>query len=313
MTEYRIRAFLSLHYLWSSQTSSDQFALFQELIARYSGALAFLQTQHQTAGMFIAQGENKSLKQAYLPSMVGGELLIGVGFSHLRRRGAPSVTATPIDGGYCLRGNVPWVTGWGIFSEFIIGATLPDGETLLGLVPLANINRTILCSQPLALNALNSTNTVAVELVDWYLPRSRVVAIYPADWIQLRDRRSIRQRAIFPLGCARAGLDLVGRIAAHKPLESVVDVYQHLDDELQACREQVLHSPAGSLAEELKICSHAIDLALRCAQTAVVVTGGMANLQTHPAGRVYREALMSSISGQTPEILSATIAQISKR
>ncbi len=123
-----------------------QFSVFQELIVRYSGALAFLKPNINSR-MFIAQGENESLKQAYLPSMVGGELLIGVGFSHLRRRVnhrwqlPPSMVVIVCEG--------MSVGDWmGIFSEFIIGATLPDGETILGLVPLANINRAILCSQP---------------------------------------------------------------------------------------------------------------------------------------------------------------------
>ena len=41
--------------LGSSQVSKQTFHTFQELVARYSGALAFLQTQHQSAATMIFQ------------------------------------------------------------------------------------------------------------------------------------------------------------------------------------------------------------------------------------------------------------------
>jgi hypothetical protein len=30
---------------------------------------------------------------------------------------------------------VPWVTGFGLFQEFIVAAVLPDGGAVFGLVP----------------------------------------------------------------------------------------------------------------------------------------------------------------------------------
>jgi len=48
-----------------------------------------LKTQHQSAGNAIANSDNESLKRDYLPLMGSGEILVGVGFSHLRRHGEP--------------------------------------------------------------------------------------------------------------------------------------------------------------------------------------------------------------------------------
>ncbi len=64
-----------------SEVSEQTFRIFQELIARYSGALAFLQAQHQSAGGMLAASKNSSLKCQYLPRMSNGEILVGVGFS----------------------------------------------------------------------------------------------------------------------------------------------------------------------------------------------------------------------------------------
>jgi alkylation response protein AidB-like acyl-CoA dehydrogenase len=49
---------------------------------------------------------------------------------------------------------------------------------------------------------------------------------------------------------------------------------------------------------------------MRRAQAAVRVTRGMANLRAQPAGRIYREALMFSLLGQTPELVAAHLARI---
>ncbi|MGC1215901.1 MAG: acyl-CoA dehydrogenase family protein, partial [Phormidesmis sp.] len=79
---------------------------FQRTVARYSGALAFLQTQHQSAASLLLASENEALQQQYLPGMATGAQRLGVGFSQLRRRPAP-LTARAVAGGYRLNGQVP--------------------------------------------------------------------------------------------------------------------------------------------------------------------------------------------------------------
>ncbi|MCU0547906.1 MAG: acyl-CoA dehydrogenase family protein [Leptolyngbya sp. Prado105] len=69
-----------------AELDNPLFDQFQEQTARFSEALAFLQTQHQSAGEILSKSENEALKQAYLPQMGTGENLVGIGFSHLRRQ-----------------------------------------------------------------------------------------------------------------------------------------------------------------------------------------------------------------------------------
>jgi len=42
----------------------------------------------------------------------------------------------------------------------------------------------------------------------------------------------------------------------------------------------------------------------------VVVSSGAANGTLHPAGRVYREALVYTVSGQTKDVMVATLDRI---
>lgn len=49
---------------------------------------------------------------------------------------------------------------------------------------------------------------------------------------------------------------------------------------------------------------------LRCANAAITVSSGAANYQDHPAQRVYREALVFAVSGQTTAVMEATLAEL---
>ncbi|MBD2743839.1 acyl-CoA dehydrogenase family protein [Coleofasciculus sp. FACHB-1120] len=296
-----------------SEVSEQTFRIFQELIARYSGALAFLQAQHQSAGGMLATSKNSSLKCQYLPHMSNGEILVGVGFSQLRRQGDPTVKAFPVEGGYHLEGQVPWVTGWGLFQEFIVAATLPDGSAVFGIVPFATsyqeMGGAITFTQPMQLAAMTSTNTVTANLTSWFLPQERVVSVKPAGWIRENDLKNILHQGFFALGCARAGLDILEAAAQTKPNAFISIAFKSLDQELTACSTAIRHPPKP-FADRLQIRAWAIDLAVRCAHAAVTVSSGAANYSHHAAQRVYREALVFTVSGQTTAVMEATLNRL---
>ncbi|WNZ25095.1 acyl-CoA/acyl-ACP dehydrogenase [Leptolyngbya sp. NK1-12] len=290
------------------------FRTFQELTARYSGALAFLQTQHQSAAARLAQSNNESLKQKYLPYMATGQKRIGLGFSQLRRSGEAAVKATPSRDGYYVSGNVPWITGFGCFEQFILGAELPDGRALFGLVPLRDetVNGGwIALSQPLQLAAMASTNTVTAQLANWFLPVDQVLDLKPADWIHQSDRSNVLHHGFFALGCAQAGLDIL----AAAPAQSVItETLIALTQELETCRSAMYQAQAigDTGMHQLDLRAWSIDLAVRCAHAAVAVSRGSANYANHPAQRVYREALAFTIFGQTTAVMEATLKRLTR-
>ncbi len=304
--------------IWGGAGASDRaFHAFQEMLARYSGALAFLQTQHQSAAAMIANSDRPSLKQEYLPHLANGDRVLGVGFSQLRRPGKPLLNALPVESGFLLNGDVPWVTGFGCFQEFIAAATLPDGRSVFGLVPfvktLQESGGAIAFSEPLQLAAMTSTNTVTAQLKNWVLPQERVVFVKEAGWIQENDKKNVLNQAFFALGCARAGLDIVEYAAKNKPFSFISEAFDALDRELNECRDRCYNPPDNnppSFSEKLQLRAWAIDLAGRCARAAVTVSSGAANYQHHAAGRVYREALVFTVSAQTPDVMAATLKRL---
>lgn len=300
-----------------SELDEPPFHRFQMMATRYSGALAFLQTQHQSAGTQLAASENESLKQAYLPRMARGDILVGLGFSQLRRLGEPLMKAIPVTSGYRLDGEVPWVTGFGFFDDLIVGAALPDGQAVYGIVPLREMQQesggTIRFSLPMELVAMKSTNTVKAWLQGWLLESDRVVAVKPAGAIHENDRKNVLHHGFFALGCAQAGLDILAKAYQKKQLLFLQQAFDSLDRELTRCCQvmfEALSSQNQFFEQRLKLRAWAINLAGRCTQAAVAVSSGAANSTQHPAQRVYREALMFAVFGQTTAVMEATLKQL---
>jgi len=294
---------------------AETFYEYQELTARYSGALGFLQTQHHSATSMLANSDNERLKSRCLRAIALGELRLGVGFSHLRRSGNRAVTATPAKNGYLLSGQVPWVTGLGLFQKFIVAAVLPDERAIFGLLPFANVESEygkIACGEIMPLIAMSSTNTVTATLTNWLLDESQIISFQPKDWIVENDSKNVLNFVPATFGCIRAGLDIIEATAKAKNSDSIAHACQTLENKLDRLKENFQQSQHSSTAEKLAVRAKAIDLAVRCGHAAVAVSSGAANSQMHPAGRVYREALVYTVSGQTKDVMAATLARLSE-
>jgi alkylation response protein AidB-like acyl-CoA dehydrogenase len=300
-----------------AQVSEETYRRFQQLVPRYSGALAFLQTQHQSAAEMLTNSENESLKRQYLPYMGRGQVLVGVGFSQLRRQGDPPVKAIPIEGAYQLEGEVPWVTGFGFFQDFIVGAALPDGRAVYGMVPFNERSQdaggAIAFTEPMQLGAIASTNTVTATLTDWFLPEERVVFVKRAGAIHDNDKKNVLYHGFSALGCARAGLDILEAAHSSKQLPFLKLAFESLNEEVTRCNAAMIEAlppESQSWEERLQLRAWAINLAVRCANAAVTVSSGAANYRYHAAQRVYREALVFTVSGQTTAVMEATLARL---
>lgn len=298
-----------------AELNNHLFHSFQEQAARFSGALAFLQTQHQSAGAILSKSSNEALKQAYLPRMATGEALVGIGFSHLRRQDNPPLKAIETEKGYQLHGHIPWITGFGFFETILVAALLPNGQAVYGMIPFTDAAQdsggSIRFSEPMQLAAMSATGTVTAELTEWNLEASEVAFVTEAGAIFKSDRINVLNHSFFALGCAQAGLDIVSHTQEMKLYLSIAPAYETLLEELKLCRHFIYSAQDQSFEERLKLRTWAIDLAVRCAHAAVVVSGGAANSKQHPAQRVYREALVFSVAGQTPTVLEGTLDRIS--
>ncbi len=308
------------------------FRIYQEEVARTSGSLAFLTTQHQSAVGLISGGENEALKEDYLPKMANGDRLVGIGFSQLRRNGPPIMCAERTEGGYILNGHVPWVTGWSYFPEFLIGASLPEGQSVFAVVPLvatpvdgkkaldenaADEIGKVTVSAPMELAAMGAAMTVTVDFERFLVPDHKVAFIKPTGWIKNSDAINIALQGHFAIGCAMAGIDVVRDNAGKKPFPFLTDALHALEQELADLKSATANAQRSTddstTPERLAVRAWAIDFAVRAAHAAITASSGAANSVDHPAQRIYREALVYTVSAQTPAVMEATLTRLIAR
>jgi alkylation response protein AidB-like acyl-CoA dehydrogenase len=289
------------------------FRRFQEIAARCSGALAFLQTQHQSAASFIVKSDNEDLKRRTLPKLATGELTAGIAFAQLRRHGAPMLTADRVRDGYVLRGNAPWITGWGIFGHCVTAAKREDGTTLFVWHRLAEEGG-FTATQPMHLAAMEVVQTVSGKFEKYFIPEADVLYIRPGNWIEENDLINISLQAPFALGCAQAGVDILRSAFEKKKIPAIADAADALAEELARCRDEAYGAMEnqGDTQRSLEARAWAIDLAGRSAHAAVAASSGAGNSFAHPAQRVYREALVFTVSAQTIPILEATLRRMTR-
>lgn len=285
--------------------SSAEYQQFQSQLARYSGGLAFLQTQHQSAASLLLSNENEGLKQTYLPGMAAGNHQLGVGFSQLRRRPAP-MTATAVDDGYRLTGTFPWVTGAGLFTDFVGAAVLPEGTAVFGIVPLTSQTVDEDCwlavgeSMPLA--GMAATRTVEVQLKNWFLASEQVLGMRPVGWLEARDRANPLSPLGLIFGCTQAGIDALKVSLKRRGIEHAIA--QQLALKLAWLKMDLPRVAALSgeaYPQKIALRGRAISLMNTCAQAAMIAASGAANLASHPTQRIYKESLVFSVSGQTTD------------
>lgn len=304
-----------------------------EILASYCGVTAFTQAQHHGPARMIANCPNNALKETLLPKLARGEWITGVSFAHLRRPGAPILSAEITKDGYLLNGTAPWVTGWGVMNQFVFGATLPDGRFVYLWSPadradfpelFADISPpdegwgTMRVSPPIPLCGMNASATVALTFESWYVPQEHWMLESDRETMRRNDRNNILGATAMPLGCSAGSVRVLQETAEKRGMPSIRRAATSFTGEWEALKSEVLdwlyRQEAPNFAEEaLRLRAWCLDLGVRAAHAAITANSGSANMLTHPAQRLLREALFYTIQAQTQEVMDATLARLEKR
>ena len=303
-----------------------------EILASYCGVTTFTQAQHHGPSRMICNGPNQQLKDALLPDLARGKRMCAVSFAHLRRLGPPVLRAEPVEGGFRLNGTNPWVTGWGLMTQVVMGATLPDGRFVYVWVPGSRDDFPILfaeldapegdwgqlrASASLALCAMNASATVELVCDNLFVPLAHKLSESDRETMQRNDHSGVLGATAMPLGCARGSIRLLCESAERRPLPVIGRAAQSFARELENVRAQIREANTRTgepdfFANAVKLRAHAIDLAVRAAHAAVAANSGGANNLSHPAQRLYREAMFYTIQAQTTDVMDATLARLER-
>lgn len=289
-----------------------------EIIAGACGVTAFVQIQHATAACpLIARGDNEALKERVLPRFASGERFCTVGFSHVRRPGPPMVRVEPDGDHVRLHGTVPWLTGHGIADDAVIAGTLPDGRLMYVLTSL-QAGESIVPSPPLRLCAMSASATVSLTLRDLRVGPDQVIATVTREHQAVRDVAGMLTPSALSLGVAGAAAALLAELAERRGSTHLAGAARGFEDEREAARAEVdawadRPEAEGYGEHVVRVRAWCIDLGVRAAHAAVIASGGSANLLDHTAQRLFREAMLYSLTAQTRDLQTATVQRLLAR
>jgi alkylation response protein AidB-like acyl-CoA dehydrogenase len=296
--------------LWALEIS-----LRYERIAARSIATALVLSQRDSAVGLLEGANDTALRRRLLADAGAGCGWLTIGIAQLttsRQGGAPALAAVAVDGGYRLRGVIPWSTG-ARQSDFIIAGAAVDGTSDQILFALPGDLPGIVIGQPLNLVALAASQTTVIRCEDALLPADHVLA-GPMARVLSAARRSVPlPQAFLALGLCRGALDLIGQHDSARARGLV----ESFGGELEAARKEVIGICQGvdpAAAERMPavraICN---ELALRITHAAVSIYKGSALLANHPAQRLAREALFLLVWSCPDSVIDCTVSRLAGR
>ena len=261
-----------------------------------SGCLAttFVWVQHRGLAMTLAAATTPAaLRDQWLEPACQGKVRAGVALFGLIP-GPPLLRARPVEGGWQLDGEAPWVTGWGLIDLLLVVARGPQ-DTVVSLILDAAAQPGLRVTRQ-RLAAVNASVTVRLDFDGVVVPAGRLAsqeAFDPAA--SLRPDR-LRINGSLALGVAGRCCRLLGP--------------GPLDDELAACRARLDDAVTGDTEAMAEARAAASELAIR-ATAALAVRDGSRSIMadTHPP-RLAREALFLLVFGSRPPIKSALLRQL---
>lgn len=294
----------SLHYLKSisphnAKNKIKKILTYNMEVSRYSGALAYLLHQNAISFRYIQRSNNTPLKKYYLPKMLAGELSLANALSGVIHNNKKTVvTGRLCNGIYKVSGNIPWVTGFGLFKKIILGFEDSFGIKQIAIVPFKKTNE-ILISKPIPLVALSSTKTVSMTLCDLAIPSDHILS--ELETLNITSEASDLSRQLnvcfFLVGAAFGMMDYVNHHVIDHVSHSLKEKYQgfleKLNDYFEWMRDHYVLSENFSefISFKIKLMKHVF----ACVNFATLLAGSKSIMMPSALQRMSNEIKIFSI------------------
>lgn len=253
-------------------------------LAEFSGAFAFLALQQWVANL------------SYVDSGKGPWPRLTVAFGHLRNPKSPA----PVWKDGFATGAVPWMTGAGIVEKALLGVRDEEGGERYAWVSARSLPR-FRIRRRTGLIACDGASNAEAFLSEYPLPESKFFRVSPRGTLARGDRQATIWHTPLMAGCSRAALRLIEESPRvdGELVRSVRESYEKLEHEILLGVRDGVNASQG-----LALRSRASAAAVRLASLACLAHGGAALTPGHPAGRLYREAMVYRLMAQTDAIVA---------
>jgi alkylation response protein AidB-like acyl-CoA dehydrogenase len=267
---------------------------YRMLLARYSGALAFLQGQHQEAVWLLSLAAEQANANKALVGIGQGQ---GYAVALRQQSARQYLKVEQIKNGWQLNGTLPWVTGWGIYPKILCNFFTEDQAVYVRLPFVDTIfaGGQLGCSTPLTTAGLSAVNTVRIELTNWLVAEQDILIIRPKSQPWPRKKHNA---VYYMAGCMAALLALIAdgltKAAINRPYQELYNAYQHY-----------VKTAQDVSTDPLKVRAQGYQLAHQIAALALLAVGGRGMLANHPLQRLTRELWQYSLAGINDPLLTA--------
>jgi alkylation response protein AidB-like acyl-CoA dehydrogenase len=269
---------------------------------------------------YLANSSNQDARTRYLADAANGRLLGGTGLSNPMKALAGieplALTGTPSDGGYRVRGRLPFVSN------------VEDGHLFAGIFQVPAQDRLVMAvfragtdNVTLAQNAhfigLEGSATCSVLIRDAFVPQAHVLADDARAFVaQIRNGFVLLQTG-FGLGVARGAArsmreDSIGRrLGAHLPLgpDEIDERAAKLRDRVRSFAQNHQAADRPAFLEVLRLRLDVSWLALEAAQAAMLQFGARGYLAHSEPARRLREAQFVAVVTPSVKHITAELAK----
>lgn len=296
-------------------------------VARVCGATGFMVWCQAVCGLYLQQSGNPALTGERLRQHVLGERLGGTALSNPMKTYAQIetllLTAEPVEGGYLVNGNLPWVSN--LDQDHYCGAIagVTEGGQSVGreLMFLLDCNDPGVALHPCPqFSGMEGTGTYALRLKDYFVGADRCIADPAKPFIGRIRAAFVMLQCGMALGVIQGAIDSMWAVEAQ-----LGHVNEFLDDrptalqaELDALSARVLklaETPYDSsnafFLDVLDARAHGAELSLRAAQSALLHQGARGYLLSSEVQRRVRESHFVAIVTPAIKHLRKEMARLS--
>ena len=276
-------------------------------IGETCGSSAFMAWCQNTLVWYILNSDNAALKAKYLGAAASGKTLGGTGLSNPMKSffgiEKLKLKGKRVDGGYSVRGALPWVSNLGPDHLFgTIFEVAETGEKVMFIADCADDNLLLTPCQPFL--AMDGTGTYAVQFRDVFIPDDQVLAAPAMPFVRTIRAGFILMQMGMGLGLIR---DCVAIMEGVKPSLAHVNCFLPQQPEDFAALLAKMEAETMLLAATPYETSNdywraVVDLRLRAGDAAVAAAhaamlhcGARGYLKSHRAQRRLREAYFVAI------------------
>jgi hypothetical protein len=263
-------------------------------MAQYSGALLFLQAQHQFA---IAQLKKLSVNnkiQDLFNSVSETKKTFGIALA--AKRNLLKVTST--EQGYLISGRLPWVSGLGFFSHLLCSFNIED-RIYYTLIPFKRQNNLEMSLIETAV--FNSANTVSVILDNYEITRGDIISEHIFE-----EKMPMEHPVVYNFaGVARALLKMADK-GKYYNNKYAAKYFSCLNQEWDLYYDKIVMNNVNPFT----LRAEGQRLAERCLSFTRMIIGAESLLASHPMNRMAREIWQYSVAGYSENQFEAYVSTL---